>query len=65
VTVDEIEGGDSDLIVHGEVISNLHEIFEEMEEQHQDSHFENSDRGSNTDVVSTHHSRPLPNHKEV
>jgi hypothetical protein len=67
--VNEIEAGDTDLIVHEKVPSALDEvlkeIFKEMEVEHQDTHCENSDSDDNSDIVNTNHNRPLPNHKEA
>ena len=66
-SVDEIESDDTDLIVHEEVHSIpgevLEDMFKEMEEQKQDSHFENSD--DNSDVVNTNHSGPLLSPKKL
>jgi len=70
-SVAEIEGGDTEIIVQEKVPSVLHIVlenkFKKTEEQHQDSHCENSDSGKKSNVGNTNQNRPLPapNHKEA
>jgi hypothetical protein len=70
-SVDEIKSDDTDLTVHEKVPFTLNkvleQIFKEMEEQHHDSHFKDSDSDDNNDLVNTDHSWPLPapSHKEA
>jgi hypothetical protein len=69
-SVDEMESGDADLIMHEEVPSTpdevLEEIFQKMEEQPttEELNCENGDSDDDNDIVNTEHVRPLPTHKE-
>jgi hypothetical protein len=70
-SVDEMESGDADLIMHEEVPSTpdevLEEIFQRMEEQPttEELNCENGDSDDDNDIVSTEHVRPLPTHNDA
>jgi hypothetical protein len=70
-SVDEMESGDADLIIHEEVPSTTDEVFEEtfrkMEEQPtiEELNCENGDGDDDNDIVSTEHVWLLPTHKDA
>jgi hypothetical protein len=69
-SVNEMESGDADLIIHEELPSTPDEVLEEIFQKIgqptiEELNCENGDSDDANDIVSTEHVRPLPTHKDA